>query len=201
MGVASARFFGQLATFAFLLQISTAAAGQLRPAAIDAHPVGTPVSIIIEFGEQYLGSEQYDAKITVIEIVRSEKAWGMVKQASEANPAPKQGFEYVLARVRFEFAARTSLAHYSYDVEPNQFTATERDGRAIAAASLAAPPAPVLKGKLRSGDSLEGWLVFLVPQKVSQPLMVFREDVGDVSHVGGGTWFELYKRAGAPQRK
>ena len=197
MGVASARFFGRLATFAFLLQISTPAPAQLRPAAIDARPIGTPVSIIIEFGEQYLGSEQYDAKITILDVVRGEKAWELVKQASASTPAPKQGFECLAARVRFEFAARTSLAHYSYDLDPSQFTATDRDGREFAAASLVTPPTPVLKGKLKSGDSLEGWLTFLVPQKVSQPLMVFRENVDDVSHVGSGTWFELYRRSPA----
>jgi len=195
MGVASARFFGRLATFAFLLQISTPVRGQLRPAAIDAHPLGTPVTIIIEFGEQYLGSEQYDAKITVLEVVRGEKAWEMMKQASASNPAPKPGFEYLLARVRFEFAARTSLSHHSYGLEPSQFAAAERDGTQFAAPSLAAPLVPALKGKLKSGDSVEGWLVFLLVQGVSQPLMVFREDVGDASHVGAGTWFELHKRA------
>jgi len=198
MGVAGARFLALVVTLALLLSpVSTSRArgAQSHAGAISAHPVGVPVSTIIEFGEQYLGSEQYDAKITVLEVVRGEKAWAMVKQASASNPAPKQGFDYVLARVRFEFAARTSLDHYSYNLDPSQFTATERDGREFAAAPLVAPPAPVLKGKLKSGESLEGWLVFLVPQKVSQPLMVFHEDVGDVSHVGGGTWFELFNRA------
>ena len=200
MGVAGGQFLALVATLALLLPpVSTSPAhgAQSHAAAIGAHPIGVPVSTIIEFGEQYLGSEQYDAKITVLEVVRGEKAWALVKQASASNPAPKQGFEYVLARARFEFSARTSLAHYSYNLDPNQFTATERDGRELAAAPLDAPPAPVLRGTLKSGDSLEGWLLFLVPQKVLQPLMVFREDVGDVSHVGSGTWFELFKRGAA----
>jgi hypothetical protein len=45
---------------------------------------------------------------------------------------------------------------------------------------------------LKPGDRLDGWLAFLVPKNLSNPLMVFREDVGEVSHRGGGTWFELY---------
>ena len=200
MGVARARSFALIATLAILLVHSSSAAApgaRSQAAAIDTHPLRTPVTTIIEFGEQYLGSEQYDAKITVLEVVRGEKAWEMMKQASASNAVPKAGFEYLLARVRFEFAARTSLSHFEYDVEPGQFTATERDGREIEGASIETQPDPALKGKLKSGESVEGWIAFVVPRRTSQPLMVFREDVGDVSHSGGGTWFELYRRAAA----
>jgi len=195
MGVASARFYGRLAALALLLQISTPVRGQLRPGAIGAHPAGIPVTIIIEFGEQYLGAELYDAKITVLEAVRGEKAWEIVKQASSSNRAPKPGFDYLLARVKFEFTARTSPAPDTYNLNETQFTATDSEGREFTAPDPTAYPQPRLNGTLKAGDSLEGWLVFLVPQKVSKPLMVFREDVGEVSHRGGGTWFELYKRA------
>jgi len=197
MGVGSARVVGRLAALALLFQSGAAAlwrTAQPQTAPIDAHPLRIQVTTIVEFGEQYLGSELYNAKITVLEVVRGEKARGIVRLASASNPAPKQGFEYVLARVRFEFSARTSLANHSYGLDPNQFTATGPDGREFSTPSLAIMPAPSLKGTLKSGDSLEGWLAFLVPQNTSKPLMVFHEDVGDVSHVGGGTWFELYER-------
>jgi hypothetical protein len=167
---------------------------QLRAAAIDAHPVGTPVSTIIEFGDPYLGNRLYNAKITVLEIVRGEKAWNRVKQAGRLNRPPESGFEYLLARVRFEFWARTMPAEDRYSVNENQFTAVTRDSQEFDAPILAVSPQPRLRGTLKPGDSLEGWLVFLVPQRLSEPVMVFREDVGSVSHTGGGTWFELYVR-------
>jgi Domain of unknown function (DUF4352) len=163
-------------------------------AAIDAHPVGQSVTAIIEFGDEYLGSELYDAKITVFQVIRGEKAWDIVKRASASNRAPKPGFEYLLARVHFGFSARTSPAHYSYKLNEIQFTATGANGREFDAPTLAVPPQPGLSGTLKPGDSLEGWLVFLVPQNVSEPVMVFHEDVGIVSHTGGGTWFRLYER-------
>jgi len=167
---------------------------QSNAAIIEGHPVGEPVTAIIEFGEQYLGSELYDAKITVLGVARGEKAWGIVQQASASNPPPKPGFDYVLARVRVEFSSRTSPAHDNYNLNETQFTATAPEGREFDAPILDAPPKPHLGGTLRPGDSVEGWLVFLVPQKVSRPLMVFREDVGTVSYRGGGTWFQLYAR-------
>ena len=192
MGVAASRAMPLLLG---MLALAGPITAQTRAAAIDAHPIGAPVTTIIEFGEQYLGSEQYDAKITVLEVLRGEKAREIVKRANAADPVPKSGFDYLLARVRFEFAARTSLAHHSYDVDVSQFRATSRDGRDFSVPVVVTPPTPVLKGTLKSGDSLEGWLAFSVPRSVPKPLMVFHEDVGDVSHVGSGTWFELYKRA------
>ena len=197
MGLASARLVARLAVLALLLHGSAQAqarAAQSHAAAIDAHPVGTPTTIIIEFGEQYLGSTLYDARITVLEVERGDKAWALVKQASDWNPSPKPGDEYLLARVRFEFSARTSPAQDNYDLNETQFIATDSAGREFTAPALAAYPEPRLNGTLKPGDSLEGWLAFLVPQKGSKPLMVFREDVGQVSHRGGGTWFQLYTR-------
>ena len=179
------------------VRISPVAAAHSHSANLDAHPVGALVSIIIEFGEQYLGAQLYDAKITVLQVVRGKNAWNIVEQAGPSNPAPKPRFDYILARVRFEFSARTLPAPDSYNLNETQFIASDPNGREFATPILAAYPRPRLNDALKPGDSLEGWLVFLVPQKVSQPLMVFREDVGEVSHRGGGTWFELYARSGS----
>jgi Domain of unknown function (DUF4352) len=167
-------------------------AAQAHAAAIKATPVGTSATEIIEFGEQYLGSELYDAKIAVLEIERGEKAWEQIREASVLNPEPKSGDEYLLARVRFEFAARTSPANDTYDLNPSQFTATNASGGEIESPQLVAQPQPELRGALKAGDSVEGWLVFEVPRKLLRPRMVFCEDVGQVSHRGGGTWFQLY---------
>jgi hypothetical protein len=194
MGIASVRLASALCAFLFaaLTSGATAPSGSTTT---DAHPVGEPVTTIIEFGDQYLGSELYDAKITVLQVVRGEKAWDRVRQASASNLPAKPGLEYLLARVRVEFWARTSPAHCSYNLNETQFTATAPDGRQFDSPILAVSPKPSLSGTLKPGDSLEGWLVFLVSQKVSRPVMVFREDVGIVSHTGGGTWFELYTRS------
>lgn len=201
MGIASGRTRVLLAAALLAFQFSTfaaAVASQSRPATIDAHPIGVPVAMILEFGDQYLGGDElYDAKVTVLKIVRGEKAWEIIRQASPSNPASKPGFEYLLARVRFEFSARTSPSHYDYKLNETQFTATAASGEEFDAPSVAEPPMPRLNGTLKPGESLEGWVAFLVPRGVSRPLMVFREDVGTVSHRGSGTWFQLYARFAA----
>jgi len=167
-------------------------AAEAQAAAIKTTAVGTSVTEIIEFGEQYLGSELYDTKITVLEVVRGEKAWERIREASAFNPEPKPGAEYLLAKVRFEFAARTSPANDTYELNPSQFVATNARGGEIESPQLNAQPQPALRGALKAGDSVEGWLAFEVPRKLLRPLVVFREDVGQVSHRGGGTWFQLY---------
>jgi hypothetical protein len=161
--------------------------------AAHAQPLGAPLTAIIGFGDQYNGGDElYDARITVLEIVRGPKAWDVLQRAGGANQPPKPGFDYVLARIRFEFSARTSPQHYSYTLLPNQFTAMSSGGKEYDSPALAAPPNPPLGGTLRSGDSAEGWIVFRVPQSDRKPLMLFREDVGSVFHEGGGSFFQLY---------
>jgi hypothetical protein len=204
MGITSGRVFLRLTVALLIFQVATftpAPAAQTHSATVDAHPIGVSVATIVEFGDQYLGGDElYDAKITVLEVVRGAKAWDIIRKASASNLEPNPGFEYVLGRVRFEFSARTSPSHYNYNLNESQFAATAADGREFAAPSLVSPPKPSLDGTLKPSDSLEGWLVFVVPRNVSKPLMVFREDVGTVSHRGGGTWFQLYARPAAASR-
>jgi len=209
MGLASARFVTQLLSSLLLLEIISCQEPpawtsprlhevQSNSSAIKAAPVGTPTTTIIEFGDAYLGGiELYDVRIAVLDVVRGPKAWEMIENASASNPHPKPGLEYVLARVRFELSARNSPALYTYHVDETQFAAIAPDGQEFPPPELTAVPEPRVRETLKSGDSLEGWLVFLVPLRVSRPLMVFREDVGTVSHRGSSTWFQLYTRSGS----
>lgn len=167
-----------------------------------AQPLGRTLSTIIIFGDQYDGGDElYDAKITVVQVVRGEKAWEMLKAISTSNPPPKAGFEYLLARVRFEFSARTSPSHYNYTIDETQFTAMSADGAAYAAASIAEEPMPDLQGTLKPGDLLEGWITLIVPRADRRPLMLFRANVGSVIHEGSGSLFKLYGDAPAAAQR
>ena len=167
-----------------------------------AQPLSVPLTTIIGFGDQYNGGDElYDARITVVEIVRGPKAWDVLLRASASNAPPKPGFEYLLARVRFEFSARTSPHHYSYTLLPNQFTAISAAGKERDSPALAVPLDPPLGGTLHAGDSAVGWLAFQVPQSDRKPLMLFRADVGSVIHEGGGSYFRLYEQNSAPPGK
>lgn len=180
--------------------ISIAAPVPARRAGSDlaarAQPIGQPLHTILELGEQYeSGDELYDAKITVVKVLRGAAAEALVRAASASNPAPRKGYEYVAARVRFEFSARVVPEHFDYTLDPSQFSAMSSDGRAFPAAQLSARPAPGLRATLHSGDSAEGWVVFLVPRSERIPLMLFVPNTGTTSHTGGSFLFRLYGAA------
>jgi hypothetical protein len=163
-----------------------------------AQPVGIPLATIITFGNQYEGGDElYDAKIPVVEVVRGSKAWYALKQASASNQPPRRGFEYLLARIRFEYSARTKPGERVYSLNPNQFTAITDEGANYPAPTLAAELKPELDGTLQSGDSIEGWVAFEVPRGDRSPLMMFQADTGSVFNQGGGSFFRLYRRAAA----
>jgi hypothetical protein len=164
-----------------------------RPASSYAQSIGVPLATIIVFGDQYNGGDElYDVKITVAEVVRGEKAWQMVKSAGDANMPLSPGMEYLLARVKFEFAARVRPEHYSYTLDPSQFSAMSAATTPYAAAALATAVKPELRATLRTGESAQGWVAFLVPRGDHTPLMMFREDVGSVIHQGDASFFKLY---------
>jgi hypothetical protein len=166
--------------------------------AVQAQPVGVSLKTIIIFGDQYEGGDElYDARITVAEVVRGDKAWQLVRDAGASNKPPGPGLEYLLAQVRFEFSARTSPEHYSYTLDAAQFTALSSGDKPYDSAALASPLKPALHATLRSGDSVEGWVAFLVPRDDHTPLMLFREDVGSVIHEGSGSLFKLYENPSA----
>jgi hypothetical protein len=173
-----------------------------RPANSYATAVGTPLHAILVFGDPYNGGDElYDARITVTEIVRGEKAWQMVTAASPTNTSPPAAMEYLLARVKFEFSARVRPEHYTYTLNPAQFSAMSSASAPYAKATLAASVQPELRATLRSGDSADAWVAFLVPRGDHTPLMLFREDVGSIIHEGSGSIFKLYdEKPPAPRR-
>jgi hypothetical protein len=154
-------------------------------------PLGMPVVTMIECGEGYTSHELFDMKITLLEIVRGGKAWDLIKQASVSNKPPKIGFEYVLARIRFEFASRGSPRGCNHDLRREQLTALSADGKEYETPPVV-PPKPELIGSLHSGKSLEGWAAFLVLQGDSKALMAFDPSSGGGMSRGRVVWFQLY---------
>jgi hypothetical protein len=193
-GWSLARFAVAILAFQMISCVAAVTLAAQASLASGAQPLGQPLTTILIFGDQYNGGDElYDAKITVLDVVRGDKAWEVIKKASSSNQAPAAGTEYLLARIHFEFSARNRPFHYNYTINADQFTAASSDGEPYAPAALAAQPQPGLTGTIDSGDSAEGWIAFIVPRTNARPLMVFKEDVGSVIHQGSGVWFRLYK--------
>ncbi len=147
-----------------------------QPAAPDywqsASPIGTPVSAVVELSDLYHAPETYDVKITVLQVRRGAPAAHLLKKADLSGPTPPDGLELLLAQVRFEFAARGAPGDKTWEVSEKQFSAFSAQGKPYEHFSVGAPE-PLLRGVLRSGESLVGWLGFVIPKEDRQPLLTF----------------------------
>jgi hypothetical protein len=178
------------ALFLFLLNCGQAI-GQTSSSPTDPALLGKPASAIIECGRGYTTHELYDAKITVLAILRGEEAWKRLKEAAAGNQPPPADYEYVLAQIKFEYFARTTPGLCVHELKPEQFTSYSADGIDYPAASVT-PPQPEMKGALRSGESKVGWVVLLVAKDDTKPLMSYSADRGAAIVHGGEKWFALY---------
>ena len=154
-------------------------------------PVGVKLSGIIECGQGYTSHELYNMKITLLEVIRGDNAWKRLQTTSSTNKPAGSRFEYILARVRFEYYARGKPGLCVHNLTPEQFTACSVEGVDYPEADVILPQ-PEMQGDLRSGESIEGWIALLVPITDRKPLLYYSADAGAAVQHGGGKWFKLY---------
>jgi hypothetical protein len=185
-------------TMLFLIPVILAAAASLQPAAAQDNfatnpaAAGSPVQSMVELGA--VNANIYDIMITVIETVRGKEAMDRLKAANPKAKMPAEGFEYVLARVKFDFKGRSVSDTLSFDLgdEPLQWVALSGADLGKYDRASVSVPKPALAGRLKPGNSLEGWLIFAVKQKDTKPVMVFDPDAGGATGRGKTLFFKLY---------
>lgn len=153
--------------------------------------IGFRVRSMVELGSVY--TNIYDIAITVVETVRGEEAMAQLKTVSPSNDIPAKGFEYLLARVKFELSGRAVNDNLSFELGdgPLQWVALASDLTEYPQISVTAPD-PALAGLVNPGDSMEGWVAFAVAVKDSNPVMVFDPDFGGATGRGRTLFFKLY---------
>jgi hypothetical protein len=154
--------------------------------------IGAPVRSMIELGSVY--SNIYDITITVLETIRGKEAMDSLKTASPENSTPPKGFEYILVRVRFEMKGRavTDTLTFNLGNAPLQWVCLASDLTEYPQVSVKVPK-PALVGRVKPGDSMEGWVAFAVDREDSKPVMVFDPDSGGATGRGRTLFFELYR--------
>jgi hypothetical protein len=157
----------------------------------DPAPAGTRLSGIIECGRGYTSHELYNMKITLLEVLRGEDAWKRLQAADDSNKTADPGFEYILARVKFEYSARGTPGLCVHKLLPDQFTACSKEAVDYPVADVTVPQ-PEMRGELSSGESLEGWIAFIVPETDETPLLNYSADAGGAVLHGGSKWFKLH---------
>jgi hypothetical protein len=176
-----------------LLFVASAAASAQTPGSspLNPAPIGKTIAGIVECGQGYTSHELYDMKITILEVLRGDEAWGRLKMASPSNKPAAPGHEYVIARIRFEYYARGVPGACVHQLVPEQFTAFSADGVDYKLPAVV-PPKPELRKGMKSGENLEGWIAFEVAQQDKRPLTSYSADAGGAVMHGGGKWFQLF---------
>ncbi len=168
----------------------TAAAQALSPS--NAAPIGLSIKTQVECGERAGSMEPYDAKISVLQVLRGKEAMDRIKAANPSSQPPKAGFDYVIARVAFQMNAILAPGNKTFELARKmQFVALTADGNEQEP-PLVNPPAPVLHRTVRSGESAEGWIVLLVEQSNQKPVMFFDPAAGGAMGGGKVLFFRLY---------
>ena len=155
-------------------------------------PIASPVKSMVELGSVY--SNIYDITITVLETVRGKEAMKLLNKADSKIKNPSKGFEYLLARVKFEMKSRAVSDKLTFDLgdSPLQWVALASDLTEYNRVSVTVP-SPALRGTVKPGDSIEGWVAFAVDKKDSGPVMVFSPDSGGATGRGNTLFFKLSK--------
>ena len=186
----------KIVMFGLILFVVVGAASLQRATAQDnssTNPaaVGSPVRSMVELGSVY--SNIYDITITVVETARGKAALDRLKAADPGNKAPAEGFEYILARIKFEHKGRAVSDKLPFDLgnAPLQWVALAQDLTEYPRVSVTVPK-PALAGMVKPGQSVEGWVAFAVDSKDGKPIMVFDPDTGGATGRGRTLFFKLY---------
>ena len=172
-----------LAAFASVL---TAAAQGQSPS--NAAPVGLSIKTQVECGERAGSMEPYDAKISVLQVLRGKDALDRIKDASP----PKAGYDYAIVRVAFQMNAILSPGNKTFELARKmQFVALTADGSEQEPPAVD-PPSPKLHRIVRSGEAAEGWIILLVEASNKKPVMFFDPAAGGAMGGGRVLFFRLY---------
>jgi hypothetical protein len=136
------------------------------------------------FRKESLG-KTYEVRITLRQTVRGEEAWQRVKAANMFNDAPKEGQEYLLALVRFEYL-KGPTEDTTYDLSSYEFTAVSSEAKEYDN-PFCVEPDPKFGGGLYSGASHEGWICLQVATWDAQPVITYGRNYDGT----GGVWWRL----------
>lgn len=160
-------------------------------------PLGTEQLVTVKSG-----LKEYSAKIKINEILRGDEAWSVLEEISNNKPV-QEGKEYVLVNFlvemvsvqdegvvsfgsnlsggeRVDMKGAVNLSYYDFIPYSNQNT---RYGF-----EYAKMPYTTLQGKVKAGDRLDAWGIYVVDEKDTAPKLLFGYNYSTAT---GGTWFSL----------
>lgn len=128
--------------------------------------------------------DTYKAEISLVEVVRGEKAWKMAEKGNMFNQKPEKGKEYLFAK--FKIKALDSRDDAGITMNPACFELVSQDGNKYNDFVTVSGVKPVL-ADMYKGAEQQGYAFFLVNTVDEAPLIVFLE------RNDNGVWFRTIK--------
>ena len=136
-------------------------ANDLEAGSSRAQPASIGTSFTVKFDE-LLGSETFNARITLVEVIRGKEAADLISDPIGVGSTPKDGFEWLLAKLDFLLLEATGI-DTAYDLNEYAFAAVSSDGKVYEPTNPnIGLPEPRLRVVLYSGAQQEGWIAFQV---------------------------------------
>ena len=143
-------------------------------------PIGTLQTIRVD---SFRGN--YTASVRVIESLRGNVAWELIREANMFNSHADEGYEYILSKIAIsvkdvEGDRAVSVSGSNFDVFSNNNVEYSKFFSVV-------EPTPELRGQVFSGSTIEGWVAFMVRVDDPAPKIVY----GSKFDGYGGIWFSL----------
>lgn len=121
-------------------------------------------------------------EITLLDLLRGDKAWSKIKAANSYNEPPAEGKEYIIAKFRIrvldtENDKPVRISHSSFDI-------VRSDGTVYNDIFYIAGLNPNLSTDLYKGADYEGWTYFMVDINDTPLAAIFR-------NYESATWFDI----------
>lgn len=132
---------------------------------------------------KYSISANYSAAIRIEEVIRGESAWEKIKEANRFNSEPKEGYEYIIAKVDFSLLSSqndSSVEANSYNFVFYSSKYEEYDRVTVVLDSE-------LSTAVYPGGTAEGYVVGMIKKDDASPKLSYGLDYNGTN----GIWFAL----------
>lgn len=133
--------------------------------------------------DDWYKEDNYSATVRVLEVTRGKNAWAEIKKDNMFNAEPKEGYEYVLAKVAVSLLSKEEDG----TVKANAYNFKFYSGNNEEYEQVFVVKNGLLDTDLFPGGNAEGYIVGLVKKDDPAPKMVYQIEYNGT----GGIWFDL----------
>jgi hypothetical protein len=121
-----------------------------------------------------------DWEISVMDVVRGDEAWTLIKKDNSYSSPPAEGMEYIAVKIHLRFIGTVEKA---YIISKDDFRSTGSAGVLYEAPVAVYAPDPSLDTALYPGGENEGWEVIQVAKGETGVMLVFKHlwDMSDIN--------------------